>query len=464
MQNDLRIYVPILKIDKDKRMAWGYCTTEAVDSQGEIVERKAIKDAWADYMKFANIREMHQASAVGITKEFTHDDKGTFIGVKVVDDRAWKFVTETVYKGFSIGGKILEKVGNRIKQIALNEISLVDRPANEEARLTVVKRNDGGEFENLEFGESDILKVGSLLNEFNKFNKVIAMEKDKLNKQEENPEEPKETPASDQSAEPEKTEEKEEEKKPTEGQEQATDSEEKKEEEKKEEEKVEEKVEEKKEEEPEKKEEEKKEEVAKPTDVKKDVAEVAALGEMAGNLKYLCEAFKRNGRDETVTKKMEDALDMLMECVQIEAKRDVKKVESFGDLQKIFGGEFGKISKQLSDFSQETLAKVAETTKAVSDLTERVDKIEKQPKADRPKTSFSVEKGDGSQEPKDAAVLKKELAEIEAEITKVNDQAKGLVENPNPSKEADLTKQLADLAKRFSAKKQEITMYFAQNQ
>lgn|SRR3990167_7574859 len=52
-------------------------------------------------MKFANIREMHQPSAVGVTKEYSHDEFGTWVGVKVVDDIAWKKVKEQVYKGFS---------------------------------------------------------------------------------------------------------------------------------------------------------------------------------------------------------------------------------------------------------------------------------------------------------------------------------------------------------------------------
>lgn len=144
MKNELKIFVPFLKVNKKKKMVYGYATTEVEDSQGEIVEKKAIRKAWEDYMRFANIREMHQNSAVGVTKEFLHDDKGTWIGGKIVDKDAWEKVLEGVYKGFSIGGKVLRKVGNRIKDLILSEISVVDRPANPEAVFTMVKRDDSG--------------------------------------------------------------------------------------------------------------------------------------------------------------------------------------------------------------------------------------------------------------------------------------------------------------------------------
>lgn len=134
-----KFYTPFTKVDEERRMVYGYATSEAVDSQGEVVSKEAIQRAWKDYMKFANVREMHQPSAVGVTKEFMHDDMGTWIGVKVVDDRAWKFVKEGVYKGFSIGGRVLKKAKNVIEEIVLAEISLVDRPANPDATFSVVK-------------------------------------------------------------------------------------------------------------------------------------------------------------------------------------------------------------------------------------------------------------------------------------------------------------------------------------
>ena len=136
------IFIPFSKKDEDQRLVFGYASTEAVDSQGEIVEKKAIMDALPGYMKFANIREMHQPSAVGKAHQANMDDNGLFIKVKVVDDNAWNKVKEGVYNGFSIGGNIVQKVGNRITALNLSEISLVDRPANPKALFTVVKMDD----------------------------------------------------------------------------------------------------------------------------------------------------------------------------------------------------------------------------------------------------------------------------------------------------------------------------------
>ena len=132
----MRIYFPIAKVDADKREVWGYASTEARDDQGEIVRREALTVALGDYMKFANIREMHQLSAVGVAKEAGIDDKGLYIGAKIVDDQAWLKVIEGVYKGYSIGGGVTQRDPADYKTITglvLNEISLVDRPANPEA-------------------------------------------------------------------------------------------------------------------------------------------------------------------------------------------------------------------------------------------------------------------------------------------------------------------------------------------
>ena len=62
----MRLYAKITKVDAAERMVFGYASTEALDSQGEIVKREALEAALPDYMRFANIREMHQPSAVGV--------------------------------------------------------------------------------------------------------------------------------------------------------------------------------------------------------------------------------------------------------------------------------------------------------------------------------------------------------------------------------------------------------------
>jgi phage head maturation protease len=142
----MRFYWPIAKVDAAQRMVWGYASTEAADEQGETITRRALAAALDDYMRFANIREMHQPSAVGIAKEAELDDKGLYLGAKIVDDEAWAKIVEGVYKGFSIGGRVTARdPADRtiITGVRLTEISVVDRPANPEAVFDCWKRSAG---------------------------------------------------------------------------------------------------------------------------------------------------------------------------------------------------------------------------------------------------------------------------------------------------------------------------------
>jgi hypothetical protein len=139
MDDKLNFFLPIAKIDKDARTISGYASTACLDSDGEIVAQDALKAALPDYMQWRNIREMHKPSAVGVAQEANLDHRGLYLTAKIVDEGAWNKVLEGVYKGFSIGGRKLAKVGNTITKIGLSEISVVDRPANPECHFTVNK-------------------------------------------------------------------------------------------------------------------------------------------------------------------------------------------------------------------------------------------------------------------------------------------------------------------------------------
>ncbi|MGH7122409.1 MAG: HK97 family phage prohead protease, partial [Acetobacteraceae bacterium] len=144
----LNLFWPLRKIDEDRREVYGYASTEARDSQGEIVRREALEAALPAYMRFANIREMHQPSAVGVALDAAVDDKGLYLKARIVDDDAWVKVREGVYKGFSIGGRVTRRDPDDariITGVELAEISLVDRPANPEAVFALWKCTDGKE-------------------------------------------------------------------------------------------------------------------------------------------------------------------------------------------------------------------------------------------------------------------------------------------------------------------------------
>lgn len=122
---------------------WGYASSAAVDSDGEQVTANAMRNALPEYMKFANVREMHTNKAAGIAIEASVQEDGrTFFGAHIIDTEAVKKVRAGVYKGFSIGGKVTSRdTVNKsiINGLRLAEVSLVDRPANPEATFTFFK-------------------------------------------------------------------------------------------------------------------------------------------------------------------------------------------------------------------------------------------------------------------------------------------------------------------------------------
>jgi len=151
----VHMWAEITKVDDEKRMVYGKACTEGLDKQDEIVEWEATKKALGEYKQYRNLREMHKDdSAAGTVPVINEDDinKELSIGAHVVDDGAWKKVKEGVYKGFSIGGKALNRVKefsadlgkniSRVKEFLLTEISLVDRPANPDCMFTMIKRDN----------------------------------------------------------------------------------------------------------------------------------------------------------------------------------------------------------------------------------------------------------------------------------------------------------------------------------
>lgn len=140
--NDFQFFMPIVKVEKNDDgtcVVSGYASTPAKDSDGEIVTLKAVKAALPDYMQWRNIREMHQLKAVGKAQEANIDEKGLWLSAKIVDPIAVKKCVDEVYQGFSIGGRKLAKVGDKITSLEMTEISVVDRPANSECSFKLAK-------------------------------------------------------------------------------------------------------------------------------------------------------------------------------------------------------------------------------------------------------------------------------------------------------------------------------------
>ena len=148
MNSLTRFYAPLCKVDHQRDgtlKVSGIASSEAVDSDGEIILASAIRDALPDFFRLGGsgpLREMHQPIAAGTVDDAEVVDGDTWITATVVDKAAIEKVEKRVYRGFSIGGRVVERhATNRkiIKKIRLHEISLVDRPSNPDAVFDIWK-------------------------------------------------------------------------------------------------------------------------------------------------------------------------------------------------------------------------------------------------------------------------------------------------------------------------------------
>ena len=141
------------KGDDDTRVVEGYVSSGEVDLDQQIVDQGWLKRELPVWLaRFGNIREQHDPQrAVGKAQSVDLDAApGPYLAAKIVDDEAWRKVKEGVYNGFSVGIKGPQIVrdatarNGRIVGGTLIEVSVVDRPANDAAKFTLVKRVEGG--------------------------------------------------------------------------------------------------------------------------------------------------------------------------------------------------------------------------------------------------------------------------------------------------------------------------------
>lgn len=158
--DDIKLSMPIAKVDVERRIVSGFATLDNIDKQADIVPTDVSLKAFEMFR--GNLREMHQSIAVGKVVNFRQEkffDKATdrlYNGVYVdayISKGAqdtWEKVLDGTLSGFSIGGIIKdsenaydEKVAKTIrvvKDYELNELSLVDNPANQFANVVSIQK------------------------------------------------------------------------------------------------------------------------------------------------------------------------------------------------------------------------------------------------------------------------------------------------------------------------------------
>jgi ATP-dependent protease ClpP protease subunit len=152
----LELWCPFIDngIRDDERMVFGYSTLfNVIDVDGHRMTRQAVEDALSDYSEFRNVRERHSLRAVGTAPVLDIDDIGLMTGVYISEgcEDVWKKCKDKTYKGFSLGGKILEttkavvegKLVVDLIKISIDEITLCDRPKCPGAVYQVVIRQGG---------------------------------------------------------------------------------------------------------------------------------------------------------------------------------------------------------------------------------------------------------------------------------------------------------------------------------
>ena len=154
--SSLDLFLPLMKVDLDRRLVTGVATAETPDRSGEICDYASSKpyfEKWSNEALEASggkslgaVRAIHGRIAAGKLTgiEFDDETKRVVVSAKIVDDDEWRKVTEGVYTGFSQGGRYVRRWPDPDSGLVRytaepHEISLVDLPCLPGATFEVVK-------------------------------------------------------------------------------------------------------------------------------------------------------------------------------------------------------------------------------------------------------------------------------------------------------------------------------------
>ncbi len=162
-KRDFRRFVPLAKIDEERRELHGFLAIEEGDHADEILDYAKSKPhfaKWSEGVKKAtagksegNLRVMHGDKVAGIFSSVGFDDeaRGFPVVAKIIDDAEWKMTLAGGYTGFSIGGSYGKRWEDpddssltRYEAIPV-EGSLVDSPCIPGATFEVLRANGATE-------------------------------------------------------------------------------------------------------------------------------------------------------------------------------------------------------------------------------------------------------------------------------------------------------------------------------
>jgi rRNA maturation endonuclease Nob1 len=155
--DDKKVYLsfPILKVEENADgdlVVWGKATDGSIDSDDQIVDPEWSATALTDWLKSGgNVRVMHSPqlypAGKGVEVETTED--GHYVKSLVVEPTAKTLVQKGVLQAYSVGiarPQIVRDAkarGGRVVGGYLAELSLVDRPANKNCGVQLLKSDSG---------------------------------------------------------------------------------------------------------------------------------------------------------------------------------------------------------------------------------------------------------------------------------------------------------------------------------
>jgi hypothetical protein len=160
-EDNLRISLPVTKVDVERRTVYGFATLDNLDKQNDIVPLEASVKAFEKFR--GNIREQHDPhKAVGKMLHFKPETlfdsdtgksyQGVFVSAYISRGAqdTWEKVLDGTLSGFSIGGRLketrnvydenIDKMVRVVDDYEMVELSLVDTPANPLANVTLVQK------------------------------------------------------------------------------------------------------------------------------------------------------------------------------------------------------------------------------------------------------------------------------------------------------------------------------------
>jgi len=178
------------------RIIEGYANVPIIDRVSDLVEPKAFEKSLPVYMKNPIIRRNHNKNeAIGRVLEAKITKKGLWIKAQIgrgtrASDETWRLIVQKILRGFSVYGRIVKKTPtqnmegkqyNHVTEFELQEIGIVDIPANQDSLFGITKKSVDDNMEDTETQPKE--EVGNeTVQSDNKVEKALANISDTLQK------------------------------------------------------------------------------------------------------------------------------------------------------------------------------------------------------------------------------------------------------------------------------------------